>query len=66
MTMRKKILAIVFGGVFALSVAVPAFAVPLDKVDICHKGNVISVSGNALPAHVAHGDTLAVAGEACP
>lgn len=28
------------------------------KVSICHKGNVISVSVNALSAHYSHGDTL--------
>ena len=33
------------------------------KVDICHitgngSGHVINVSGNAIPAHLAHGDCL--------
>jgi len=29
------------------------------EVDICHKGkNTISVSSNAIPAHIAHGDTV--------
>ena len=29
------------------------------KVDICHKGKkTISVSSNAIPAHIAHGDTI--------
>jgi hypothetical protein len=32
---------------------------PPKKIIICHKGkNTISVSENALPAHLAHGDTL--------
>ena len=31
---------------------------PSEKVEICHKGrNTISVSINALPAHLRHGDT---------
>ena len=28
------------------------------KVTICHKGKTITVSKNAVPAHVRHGDTL--------
>lgn len=56
--MRKKLLAIAFGGVFALSVAVPAFAVhnanhPA-KVDICHNGNTISVSAQGAANHLAN------------
>ena len=29
-----------------------------DKVTICHKGNTITVSRNALSAHLAHGDSV--------
>jgi hypothetical protein len=29
-----------------------------DKVTICHKGHTITVSRNALQAHLAHGDTI--------
>jgi hypothetical protein len=29
-----------------------------EKVIICHKGHTISVSSSAVPAHLAHGDTL--------
>lgn len=29
-----------------------------EKVTICHKGKTITVSGNAVAAHVGHGDTL--------
>jgi hypothetical protein len=29
-----------------------------DKVTICHKGHTISISRNALDAHLAHGDTI--------
>jgi len=32
------------------------------KVLICHKGNTLSVSVNALPAHLAHGDDLGACG----
>lgn len=27
-------------------------------IDICHKGRVISVDANAVPAHLAHGDKV--------
>jgi Bacterial Ig-like domain/Lamin Tail Domain/Secretion system C-terminal sorting domain len=30
----------------------------LDKVIICHNGNSLTVSGNSVPAHLAHGDML--------
>jgi quercetin dioxygenase-like cupin family protein len=33
-----------------------------DKVTICHNGNTITISADALDAHLAHGDTLG----ACP
>lgn len=29
-----------------------------EKIIICHKGNTITISPDALPAHLAHGDTL--------
>jgi hypothetical protein len=29
-----------------------------DKVTICHKGHSITISRKALPAHLAHGDTI--------
>lgn len=29
-----------------------------DKITICHKGNTITISSDALPAHLAHGDTI--------
>jgi len=43
--------------------AAPAEANPengggADKVTICHKGHTITVSRNALQAHLAHGDTI--------
>lgn len=33
-----------------------------DKVEICHNGNTIEVSVNALDAHLAHGDTRGYCG----
>ena len=35
-----------------------AGATPEDKVLICHKGHDITVSGNAVDAHLAHGDQI--------
>ena len=29
-----------------------------DKVEVCHKGNTISISENAVKAHIAHGDYI--------
>src|SRR4051794_36715453 len=37
---------------------VSAAADQYGKVTLCHKGHEISVSRNALPAHLAHGDTI--------
>jgi len=34
-----------------------------DKIDVCHNGNIINVSINALPAHRAHGDAVDLDGE---
>jgi hypothetical protein len=44
----------------------PAFAAPEDKVTVCHLSEeegtyeAIEVSGNALDAHLAHGDFIVV------
>ena len=42
--------------------AATAFAAPAPKVDLCHKTgngyNSISVSGNAVSSHLAHGDVV--------
>jgi len=35
-----------------------SFGAAADKATICHKGNTINVSENALAAHMAHGDTM--------
>jgi hypothetical protein len=34
----------------------------MDKVSICHNGNTLCVSPNAVPAHLAHGDKLGTCG----
>ncbi len=39
-------------------VAGSASAVPTGKVMVCHNGHLISVSLNALSAHLAHGDGM--------
>lgn len=66
--MRKKLLGIVFAGALLLGAAVPAFAGPPARVDICHvpPGNpenarVITVSERAVDAHEAHGDDVDLA-----
>ena len=53
-----------------LASALPVFAAPASKVTICHvpPGNpanehTITVSENAVPAHLAHGDYLGECGE---
>ncbi|MGB5203263.1 hypothetical protein [Eudoraea sp.] len=33
------------------------------KVDICHKGKIINVSSNAVPAHLNHGDAVDIDGD---
>ncbi len=33
------------------------------KVDVCHKGKIINVSANALPAHQGHGDAVDMDGD---
>lgn len=34
-----------------------------DKVTICHNNHSITISINALPAHIAHGDDIYACGE---
>ena len=33
------------------------------KIDVCHNGNIINVSINAVPAHQAHGDAVDMDGD---
>lgn len=39
---------------------------PEEKVTICHEGNTIEVNESAVPAHLAHGDTLGACEESKP
>lgn len=55
--------------VLAICGATVAFGAKLGKVDICHippgnpaNAHTINVSENAVPAHLAHGDTLGPCG----
>lgn len=61
--MKKKIALLL--AVLATVAAVASFADSQGKVDICHippgnpaNAHIINVSVNAIPAHLAHGDTL--------
>jgi hypothetical protein len=62
--MSKKLTnksVLVFVVVALLVISGTALAAPAEKVDICHLDeygtyHLINVSGNAVPAHVAHGD----------
>jgi hypothetical protein len=50
---------VVFNGVSVNVIATPT---PWEKVTVCHKGkNLISLPRNAVPRHLAHGDTLGAA-----
>jgi hypothetical protein len=49
----------------------PAFAVPLEKVTVCHLSEegtyeAIEVSGNAADTHQAHGDFIVTPETPCP
>ncbi len=58
-----------FAATMVMIFTTPAFAKKVPKVEICHHPDdnvpfIINVSGNALPAHVAHGDFV-VGAEIC-
>lgn len=59
---RRSVIGGLFGGAFAMAGLSRVAAAPMEKVDICHYDeetssyHVINVSGNALNAHMAHGD----------
>jgi len=64
----KKRLAILFAAL-AIFAAAAALADSQGKVDICHippgnpaNAHTINVSVNAIPAHLAHGDSLGACG----
>lgn len=52
--------------VMVMGMVAPAMA-GTAKVEICHKGETITVSEKAVPAHLKHGDSLGACGEVgCP
>ena len=52
--------------VMIMGIVTPAMA-GSEKVEICHKGETITVSENAVPAHKKHGDTLGACDDpGCP
>lgn len=59
---RRSIVGGMFGGALALTRLSRAGAAPASKMDICHYDeetglfHLINVSGNAIDAHMAHGD----------
>lgn len=66
--MKKLIIASAVAAVMLAS-ALPVFAGPAPKVDICHvppgnpaNAHTITVSENAIPAHLAHGDDRGACG----
>lgn len=68
--MRKLVMAVTLS-VMAISVNLGAVsAAKMPRQDVCHmRGNgtyrMIKVNGNAVPAHMAHGDVAPTAG-VCP
>lgn len=58
----KRIALVALMVLSAIAAPFAMSAAELDKADVCHKGKVINVSGNAVAAHLAHGDTAGV----CP
>jgi hypothetical protein len=70
MNMKKKLAFGILLAVVAISGAVSASAGGAGKVDVCHippgnpeNAHIINVSWNAVPAHLAHGDTLYQCGD---
>jgi len=60
---RMLLVAVVPAMVLVSAMTAAAVGTPQDKVTVCHvtgNGSVhaITVSGNAVPAHLAHGDSL--------
>jgi len=49
-------------GLSAIAPMVQYVEAATEKVEICHKGETISVSEKAVPAHLKHGDSLGVCG----
>ena len=65
MTRARRMLftALVPAMVLVSAVTASAMGTPQEKVTVCHRtgdggSHAITISGNALPAHMRHGDTL--------
>ena len=57
--MRRRMTALLMVVGFWLAMAAaPTFGSESLKVQVCHNGHNIAVHGNAVSAHLAHGDTL--------
>jgi hypothetical protein len=66
---KKKLALAILVAVLATLGAVASFADSPGKVDICHippgnpaNAHTINVSVNAIPAHLAHGDSIGACG----
>jgi len=64
--MKTKIIALLATGLLLMSLVGPAFAAQMPKEYVCHDGETIHISGNAMAAHLAHGDTIIDAANLCP
>ena len=63
----KKVRFVVLNVILLLAMAIPVFAAPAPKIDICHRTDIgdyqlINVSQNAKDAHIKHGDFVANTG----
>ena len=59
----KKVMFVVLIAILLLAIAIPAFAAPAEKVDVCHLTSsetnewvVININDNAWETHDNHGD----------
>ncbi len=55
--LRKLLMLIAIVGALAFF-ASPSVSAPAGKVNMCHKGHVVSISGNAVSTHERHGDCV--------
>ena len=57
-SLKPFLLAVAVTGVFLVPANHTDAGDPPKKVTICHKGNTLEISENALDAHLGHGDTV--------
>ena len=57
---RRLLVSLIALALLAISAGFPlgAFFTDTADVEICHRGRLIMVDVNAVPAHLAHGDSL--------